>query len=187
MKGVLRRVLEEIADHLERLGIARRSVIEKIFGPLTPMTGEASPAPCRSIFGPLYPIENLEIASKLAQLGSLEYLYQGDYIASPRAYVEPHVRIDDVSGRVATGAFFKELRVFPRTTFYGEIVHYAEDRNQLVESARALLVAIASLRYRYVGRKTLADSYVVSIEPPDLLNDPLINYVLTILKKRASG
>ena len=190
VKGLLRRSLEELIDHLTRLGILGRGVLDELFGPLTPFSESASSRPPNTVVAPLYPAKGIEAIRKLAEGDDLEYLIKGEGLVLPKlrdelhgmTYVEPHVRIDDRSGRAAEGALFQELRVVPEAMFYGEVIHYlrgGSGRDHAIEIARALVLAVASLNSRYVGRRTVATVYVVGVKPENLREDEVIREVLS--------
>jgi len=181
VKGLIRTMLEEIWDHLKRVKIVSDGLVEELLGPLTPFGGQVSSIPCNTIIGPLYPIKTVEDAKKLSEMSPLEYISQGYSLHTPDTYEEPHIRIDDTSGRAAQGALFTEVRVQPSTLFYGEIIHYSSNKEKMLEGARALLISIALMRYRYIGRRVSADIKFVCLEPEDLLHDNIISQVYSRL------
>lgn len=184
IKGILRRALEEVADHLTRTNIIRLpTIIDELFGPLTPFSGRARVVPANLIIATLYPIRDFSLAKTLSSRQPLSYLYQDDAIAEPTPYIEPHIRIDDRTGTVSTGALYRELRIAPGTTFYGEILYYSEDRNSMAEALRALAIAIGSLRTRSVGRRTYAKPYIVSATlDGEEVRDEVIGKIVELLQ-----
>ncbi|MEM0338066.1 MAG: hypothetical protein QW284_00020 [Ignisphaera sp.] len=181
IKGVLRRAAEEVFDHLTRVGIVQsRDIILKVFGPLTPFSDKVAVVPSPTMFGPLYPVKDVESAKALANDEPMAYLFKDSTLLSPSTYIEPHVRLDDRCARAAKGALFKELRVAPATLFYGEIMYESADFSELTDVARLLTIAIAMLRYKYVGRRSSAKSYILKIEPPDIAEDENVKYVLSV-------
>jgi len=181
VKGLIRSALEEVWSNLVRLGIVGKITMESLLGPLTPFGGSASATPCNTIVGPLYPVSSLSDVRRLAEAGSLKYVFLGEALRAPELYEEPHVRIDRASGRVATGALFTEIRVNPSTLLYGEVIHWTDDDGKLVEAARALLVAISMMRYRYIGRKTSADVALACLEPSELTSDGVVSQIYSRL------
>lgn len=184
IKGLLRRVLEEIEDHLYRLKIVNRNnIVDRIFGPLTLIKGEVQGVPSRIIIPPLFPVKGLNIASELAIGPPLTYLFRGDILADVELYVEPHVRIDDVLETATIGALYKELKVTPKTLFYGEVLFYTEDENEACDVLRALSIAIAALRLHYAGRRSVVQPKILSVtyNNKDMSSDNIVNFIMNLL------
>lgn len=169
IKGLLRRSLEDVIEHLHRVGIVDSiCIVEELFGPLTVVSGKTKVVPSDIVIAPLYPVKDFSAAEVFSKLEPLSYL-NPDIISSksgllePRLYVEPHIRIDDRSGTTSVGSLYKELRIIPDTIFYGEIVIYSENESKAVSILRTLAIAIGFLKTRCVGRKTYAKPRILSV------------------------
>lgn len=181
MKGLLRRTLEEVVHKLVELGIvSSRDIVTKLFGPLTPMGEAAEALPSNTVIAPLYPIKSAEDARRLANLEPLSYLRSSEHLAAPSTYREPHVRLDDRRHSAAAGALYHELRVVPHTLFYGEVLHYPQSESEALDAARALLISLSLLNYRYVGRTTPARIAVIRVEPAKIAEDQLVAHVMKL-------
>lgn len=189
IKGLLRRSLEYIEDHLYKFGvIGVINIVKEIFGPLTPFEDEAQGVASNIVIAPLFPMKNESSAIEICRDKPLSYLSRIDVIAKPELYIEPHIRIDDRVGTVSIGGLYSELKVVPQTLFYGEIIFYTDSEDKALEVARALSIAIASLRTQYAGRRTVVQPKILSItyRGINMAKDDIVGMVIDLLNRGSS-
>lgn len=183
VKGLLRRALEDVEVYLDRFGIIEgKGIVNEIFGPLTPFEDNVQGTPKNIVLAPLFPIRDESLAIELARGLPLSYLTRGDVIAKGELYVEPHVRIDDRVESATIGGLYSELKATPKTIFYGEILFYTDSDVEARKVLRALSIAIASLRLRYAGRKTVVQPKILLVTYRGTnMADDVISFVLRII------
>jgi len=96
-----------------------------------------------------------------------------------------HIRIDDVTGKVAPGALFVVEIAPPGTTFYGEI----ELMENLIvdvdvdDARRLLLASISQLNQSYIGRRSRGRISVIEVEPQDIFKDDFCSEVFSSMRR----
>lgn len=154
LKGLIRRNVVSLIDHLERLNVISRRDIALVFGP-SPFEDSGDPpttrpSPIRVSAGKIVTEREAEMIR--ASWPDPDDLVEGGTIP---LFVEHHVRVRDETRSVSHGALFTEERVEPGSYLYGCVDLGGLEQSLAERVACSIVLALLNAAYTGVGRRTV--------------------------------